>query len=143
MTLDRKWEKFRGGPAENKAEQAIRVTINRKGLIYFSSKMYHAIGRPKAVALYYSREDDAIAVQPAYERFAEHFQVVKKQTGWAVHASTFCRHYKIRVPNTERFIRPDIDNEGTLILNLRETVTVGGIEKGPRRQRGSTAARML
>jgi len=130
MTLDRKWEKFKGGPAVNKAEQSIRVTINRKGLIYLSSKMYQALGNPKAVALYYSREDDAIAVESAYPRFVENFQVVKKQGGWAVHASTFCRHYNIRVPNTERFLRPDITNEGQLILNLKETVTVGGIVKG-------------
>ena len=130
MTLDRKWEKFRGGPKSATAEET-RVTINRKGLIYFNSKMHQALGSPKAVALYYSREDDAIAIQPAYERFIEHFKVVKKQTGWAIHAPTFCRHYKIRVPNTERFLRPDLDNAGNLILNLRETVTVGGIERGP------------
>lgn len=127
MTLDKKWEKFRGGPAVNKSVAAIRVTINRKGIIYLSSKIYQAMGNPKAVALYYSRDDDAIAVQPAYERFIEHFQVVKLGTGWGVRASTFCRHYQIRVPNTERFLRPDLDNEGNLILNLRETVTVGGI----------------
>ena len=124
MTLDKKWEKFKGGPLKVSGQEP-RVTINRKGLIYMNARMYAAFGRPKAVALYYSREDDAIAVQPAYERFAEHFQVVKKQMGWVVHASTFCRHYRIRVPNTERFIRPDLDNEGVLILNLRETVTVG------------------
>lgn len=129
MALDRKWEKFLGGPA-NKFGNVVRVTINRKGMIYMNSLMYTALGRPKAVALYYSREDDAIAVQPAYERFKEHFQVVKKQMGWGVHASTFCRHYKIRVPTTERFLRPDLDKEGILILNLRETVNVGGAEKG-------------
>ena len=131
MTLDRKWEKFQGGPASAPAgRQAVRVTINRKGLIYMNGRMYQAFGRPKAVALYYSREDDSIAVQPAHERFVEHFTVVKKQNGWAIHASTFCRHYKIRIPNTERFIRPDLDREGNLVLNLRETVTVGGIVKG-------------
>ena len=80
----------------------------------------------------FDREDDAIAVEPAYERFVEHFTVTKKQNGWAIHASTFCRHYKIRIPATERFIRPDLTNEGQLILNLRETVTVVGLEtKGP------------
>ena len=89
--------------------------------------MYAGFGRPKAVALDYNREDDAIALEPAYERFTEHFKVVKRQMGWAVHASTFCRHHKIRVPNTERFLRPDIDDEGILKLNLRETVTVGGV----------------
>jgi hypothetical protein len=82
MTLNRKWEKFKGGPASGpRGEQAVRVTINRKGLIYFNAKAYQVLGRPKAVALYYSREDDAIAVQPAYERFIEHFIVMKKQMG--------------------------------------------------------------
>ncbi len=126
-----KWEKFRGGPLSG-AAQMPRVTLNRKGLIYMNSQMYSALGRPKAVALYYSHEDEAIAVQPAYGRVSEHFQVMKRQTGWAIHASTFCRHYKIRVPNTERFIKPDLDNDGVLVLFLRETVMVGGIEKGGR-----------
>ena len=134
MTLDRKWEKFRGGPKASSKEE-VRVTINAKGLIYFNARAYQAIGRPKAVALYYSREDDSIAIEPAYERFAENFQVVRKKTGWAIHASTFCRHYKIRVPDTERFLRPDLTNEGQLILNLRETVNVGGIEKGKHKNR--------
>lgn len=134
MTLDRKWEKFHGGPLTKDGE-TLRVTLNRKGLIYMNAKGYQALGRPKAVALYYSRDDDAIAVEPAYPRFVENFQVVKKQNGWAVHASTFCRHYNIRIPNTERFLRPDITNEGQLILNLKETVTVGGIE---RKMRGSS-----
>lgn len=133
MTLDRKWEKFQGGPAQPKGTQEERVTINWKGMIYLSAKTYEVFGRPKAVALYYSREDDSIAVQPTYERFAQHFQVIKKQSGWAVLASTFCRHFGIRIPNTERFLRPDLDKEGNLILNLRETVTVGGIERGPNR----------
>jgi hypothetical protein len=128
MTLEREWEKFTGGPASGSSD-SVRVTLNRRGLIYMNTKAYSAIGRPKAVALFYNREADAIAVQPAYPRFEQNFQVVKKQNGWAIHASPFCRHFRIAIPNTERFIRPDLDKEGNLILNLRETVTVGGIEK--------------
>ena len=140
MTLDKKWEKFRGGPQAGPAamRNQVRVTINRKGLIFMNVRMFTEMGRPKAVALYYNREDDAIAVQPAYERFDEHFLVVKRQTGWAVHASTFCRHWGISVPNTERFLRPDLDNEGILYLNLRETVTVGGIVRGPNKKKGES-----
>jgi len=59
MTLDRKWEKFKGGPL-SKGGAEVRVTLNRKGLIYMNAKMYKCLGSPKAVALYYSREDDAI-----------------------------------------------------------------------------------
>lgn len=129
MSLEKKWEKFRGGPAARlgKALEP-RVTINSRGLIYMNGWAYKAFGSPKAVALYYSREDDAIALEPAYPRFDENFIVVKKQMGWAVHASTFCRHNKISVPTTERFLRPDLTNEGQLILNLRETVRVGKVK---------------
>lgn len=139
MTLDRKWEKFRGGPA-NAFGQSLepRVTINFRGKIFLNRKMYELLGSPKAVALFYSREDDAIAVQPAYDRFAEHFPVSRLgSSGAGIHASTFCRHYNIRVPTTERFIRPELTNEGQLILNLRETVTVGGIKRTQGRKKAS------
>ena len=126
MALGRRWEKFNGGPA-NKSSEAVRVTINRRGMIYMNRRAFEVFGRPKAVAIYYSREDDAIALERAYERFKENFPVVKKQMGYAVHASTFCRHYNIRVPKTQRFIRPNLTDEGQLILNLRETVTAGGM----------------
>ena len=126
MALGRTWEKFNGGPA-NKSSEAVRVTINRRGMIYMNRRAFEVFGRPKAVALYYSREEDAIAMERAYERFKENFPVIKKQMGYAVHASTFCRHYNIRVPKTQRFIRPNLTDEGQLILNLRETVTAGGM----------------
>ena len=47
MSLDRQWEKFRGGPTASNAER-IRVTLNREGLIYMNAKAYAAFGRPKA-----------------------------------------------------------------------------------------------
>ena len=135
MALGRSWEKFKGGPA-NKGSEAVRVTINRRGMIYMNRRAFEVFGRPKAVAIYYSREEDAIALERAYERFKENFPVVKKQMGYAVHASTFCRHYNIRVPKTQRFIRPNLTDEGQLILNLRETVTAGGMV----RKKGSIGA---
>jgi hypothetical protein len=124
--LERNFEKFHGGPAARLGQMAEpRVTINRRSLIYLNRKAYELLGSPKAVALYYSREDDSIAIEPAYPRFAENFPVISKQEGYSIHASSFCRHYGISVPKTERFIRPDFINEGALILNLRQTVTVG------------------
>ncbi len=136
MTLDTKWEKFAGGPAVTKSISVARVTINRKGLIYLSDKMYTAFGRPKTVALFYNREDGRIAVQRVHDRLELHFKFIKLGTGWGVRAATFCRHYNIRIPNTEQFTRPEIDPDGHLILNLRQTTTVGGITRtkgtGPR-----------
>ena len=142
MTLDREWEKFRGGPTAANAER-IRVTLNREGLIYMNAKAYAAFGRPKAVAIYYNREQDAIALEPAYPRFEENFQVVNRQNGWIVHASPFCVHNRLRIDGTERFIRPEITQEGHMILNLRETVSVMRINRGTRtrkRNRETTTA---
>ncbi len=128
--LDLKFEKFRGGQSDRfgLAETA-RATINRRGMIYLNTKMYEKIGRPPAVALYFNRKESIIAIEPAFDRSPEHFQVYKKQSGWSIHASTFCRHYRIRVPNTERFLYPYVDSDGALHLDLRETITVGGIER--------------
>lgn len=131
MALERKWEKFCGGPARSAADELL-VSINERGRIYMNARLYQAFGQPKAVAIYYSREDDAIALEPGYPRFIENFPVIKSQHGWSIHTSSFCRHFRISIPNTQRFIRPEITKQGQLILKLRETVTVGG----PRRKKG-------
>lgn len=128
MMQGREWEKFRGGPAAP-AGGMIRVTLNRKGLIYMNAKAYQMMGKPKAVAIYYNRKEDMMALEPGSPRQAENFHVTKKQNGWSIHAASFCRHFGIRVHSTERFLRPGITESGQMILNLRETVSVGGIEK--------------
>lgn len=115
----------------------LRATVNYRGMIYLNQKLYDSLGNPAAVALFYNREDDVIAVQPAFELSDETFPIQKHQAGYVVRASTFCRHYRVRVPNTEEFLRPTIDQNKTLILNLRDTITVGGII----RQRNKTAER--
>jgi hypothetical protein len=94
-----------------------------------NARAFQAFNRPKAVAIYYNREADSIALEPAYPRFVQNFPVVQKQNGYAVHASSFCRHFRLKISSTQRFIRPDVTKEGQLILPLRETVTVGGIRK--------------
>jgi hypothetical protein len=103
-------------------------------MIYMNKRAYEAISDPKAVALYYNREEDAIAMEPAFELSDESLPVVVRLNGWAVHGGGFCRHFGIQIPKTQRFIRTDITNEGQLILPLRETVTVGGYVKGRTRK---------
>ncbi len=128
----RVWEKFDGGPF--KRAHGVRVTINWKGQIYMSERAYQIFGRPKAVILYYDRVAEAIALQTAYPKYTQNFRVNKKQCGWVINASPFCRHHKISVPNTERFARPDLDEKRRLILSLRETVTVGGFNRNKMRR---------
>ncbi len=122
--LNRGFEKFRGGPASGPNRPRVaRVTINSQGTIYLNSTAYNALGRPGFVTLYYSQTEDAIAVEPAAPPSDESFPVVKKQMGWTVHASSFCRHYRIKIPGTQCFIAPAF-SPGILLLNLAETTSV-------------------
>ena len=122
--LNRGYEKFRGGPASGPNKPRVpRVTINSKGTIYLNSTAYNALGRPGFVTLYYSREEDAIAVEPVQPPSDESFPVVKKQMGWVIHASSFCRHYRIKIPGTQCFTAPKF-SPGILLLSLGDVIIV-------------------
>jgi hypothetical protein len=125
MPLDKKWEHFDGGPKAAPGRGGVRVTINRSGMIYLNDKAYDLLGRPEAVELYYCRDYDAIALEPTLARKERNFILRKKQMGWAIYASSFCRHYRIRVATTEEFPRPERTADGHMILSMRSTFTVG------------------
>lgn len=134
MGLDREWEKFKGGPVVA-SQNRMHVTLNPKGIIYMNSNAYRILGKPAAVALYYNREKDDIAIEPANPRLAENFPVVPKQSAWIIRASPFCVHFGLKPATTQRFVRPDIDNSGILHLELGNTVKVGGTSRKPGKQK--------
>jgi hypothetical protein len=123
MAIERDFEKFKGGP--NVATQnRMHVTVRPKGEIYFNENTHRIMGRPAAVALHYSRKRDAIAIEPADPRDPEHFPVKAQYQGWRVRAAPFFGNLGMRFENTLQFVRPDVDNDGVLMLELRETVNV-------------------
>lgn len=130
MPLDRQWEKFRGGPTP-KAAVRLRVTINRDGLIYMNAKAYEAFGRPQTVALYYNRVKDSIELVPDESRSDDNFPVIERGGGFIVYASPFTGHHRIKINFTERFSRPEVSNEGHLILDLSDMVSVARLERTP------------
>lgn len=131
-TLDRCFEKFTGGPLlTRRPVNEPRATLNSQGHIYMNAFLYERLGRPEAVTLYYSRADDAIAIEPALRPDHQSFPVRAKGRGWAIFAWPFCRHYGLRVPATVRFYKPEV-SDGILVLNLREAVPIGII--GPRKR---------
>ena len=131
MNLDREWEKFKGGPTIA-SQKRFYVTMNANGAIFLNSNTHKALGSPAGVALYYHRDKDTIAIEPANVRLAESFPVNQRSSGWMVYASPFCRHFRIKLSTTESFINPDVNDQGALLLNLRTTVTVSGpIRKRP------------
>ena len=126
---DRDFEKFTGGPTQSPSDR-LHVTINKENVIGLNGNCYRLLGKPHSVFLYFSRNKDTIAVEPAEVQHSSiAFPVKEKSTvGWRINASPFCKHFGIRLDTTERFVSPDIRN-GTLYLNLRQTVTVRQIRR--------------
>ena len=123
MDLDRKFEKFRGGPTPPFSEK-LHITLNRNGIFFFNKNAHRVWGKPLAVYLYFNRENHEIAMVPTTPRGAEAFPLKDKNGGWIIHANPFCRHFGIRLDATEKFITPEIRSDGKLVLNLSQTVNV-------------------
>ena len=125
VALDRKYEKFLGGPTQPTQER-VYISINRDSRFVFNHNLYCLLGKPPAVYLHFSRSDDMIAVEPVHSHRMPSAFPVKQLTGgksWLIQAAPFCKHFGIRIDTTERFISPEI-RDGALHLKLAETVTV-------------------
>lgn len=121
--LDRKYEKFLGGPTEP-PDQRIHVSIDRRGVITFNARCYRELGKPVAVYLHFSRIDDTIAVEPvSSSQLPAAFPLRPNGTAWYLNSAPFCRHFGIRLDSTQRFISPDF-RDGALHLKLADTVTI-------------------
>ena len=137
-SLDRQCEKFMGGPTVPFRERA-HVTINWKGAIFLNQKAHAMMGRPLAVYLYYNREKDMIILERtdalrASEAFLVH-QYGHNGAGRRIQANPFCKHFRIKVEGTVRFLHPETDSAGRLYLKLRDTVNVSKLnpKKGKKR----------
>ena len=87
----------------------------------FNQNTFRLLGKPLAVYLFFSRLKDTIAIEPLdNSRLPEAFPVKHKSTtGWRIQAGPFCKHFGIRIDNTQKFISPDI-RDGKLHLKLSD-----------------------
>ena len=122
--IERDLEKFSGG-ANKPAQDRMRVSLNRYGLLTFNRNAYKQLGKPAAVYLYYSRVRDLIAVVPVQSvNLPAAFPVLEKNiSGYRINAAPFCRHFGIKLDGAIRFINPEVNN-GKLELKLAEIVSV-------------------
>lgn len=124
IKFDAEWEKFEGGPGRTFKER-IHVTLNQRGGIYINSNLFAQMGRPAAVLLYYNHERNQIAIVPASAQRPEAFPVRTKKNGshW-IYAWPFCRHYNIRFAASHKFLKPVLNEDRSVILDLRNTTPV-------------------
>ena len=120
------WSEFQGSP--NRVEKDVaRVTLNQRGVLLLNSLAYEAMEAPAAVTLLFDENNKVIGLRPADIRHQNSFPV-KQKDKWhnrTIHASPFCKHFKINVERTVLFNEVDVDNEGVMKLDLTRTTSIG------------------
>lgn len=110
----------------------LRITLNSRGVLLFNKRAWEAMGRPAAAELMFDEDENVIGLKPRDLRFQNAFPF-KARNGAReqkydyryVHASPFCKHFDIRPKSTILFTQPDMENDGTLLLDLNTAVNVG------------------
>ena len=124
--MARHWEKYTGGPNITNRDR-LHVTLNSKGMIKFNRKAYEAIGTPSAALLFFEKATSTIGITAAQPHLTEAFPFTQNNINWTLNAMPFCRHFGIKFDTgTEAFINPELDTDGTLMLDLRQTRRVYG-----------------
>ena len=123
LELGRDFERFDGGPVLA-TQQRLLISLSSAGLIYFNQICYAALGKPGSVLLYYSRQKETIAIEPADPNDPKSFPVRQHGKGWRIPSGPFLGHFSIRTKKSIRFSDPDINKKGVLLLDLRRTVNV-------------------
>ena len=133
--LDPGYVRFTAGPNIAQSDR-IHVTLNQKGRLRLNANAFRLLGAPRSVVLFYDPNKKKIAVSPCHPQLADAFpvKIQAKDAGTRIiFAASLCRHFRIDLDTTERFIDPDIDSHGVLHLDLTRTVTVGGHKRRPKK----------
>ncbi len=124
MSLRGNWVKFKGLTKERGFNRH-HITINHNGQIHLGRQAHTDLGRPKAVTLYYEPLLNKVAVEPADSRAPGAVPLIAKTFGaYYIPAAQFVRQNRIGIAGTEAFIKPEINHNGIMILDLNETTRV-------------------
>jgi hypothetical protein len=124
-----RWEIFQGRPNLS-YKGGLRVTLSPKKVFLLNEEVYNALKRPAAVELRFDPETRTIGLAPIDHRNSRAFPIKgkldpKKYNYHFVQAAPFCKHYQINPRRTMLFTNIDMDNEGTLLLELNTAVAIG------------------
>ncbi|HQU94274.1 MAG TPA: hypothetical protein PLK77_18395 [Pyrinomonadaceae bacterium] len=120
-----RWKEYESEPREQDATK-IRATINRRGNIYLNERAIKAMGDPEVVVLMYDAYMQTIGVKASTLDKRNAFRPKKKDAkigGRVLYAANFCREFSIKPRGTMAFVRAEVDNEGVLILAMRDTMS--------------------
>lgn len=113
-----------------------RVTINKKKVLLMNMRAYEMLGLPAAVELRFDEDNRTIGLIPVdpQKEYAFHIKgrgkggermTAQKGSYRVINAAAFCKHFTIEPTGTMLFNNIDLDNEGTMLLDLNGATTVG------------------
>ena len=126
MSINADWEKFLGGPVRP-PQQTAHITISKTGMIKLNAYAHRLLNKAEAVQLFFNKREQKIGVKEASPRLFEAFPVKGRPALGStrlVYASSFVKHYGIKITATHKFNRPDQAQDGMIILNLNDTTVI-------------------
>jgi hypothetical protein len=118
--MKREWREI---PRDGRRAQwaGIYVTINKKGTIVMNRAAHERMGSPAAFHLLYDSANNTVGLKPTGERMRNAYPSHKsgRHGGQKVMAYRLITECSLHIDQTLEFPDAEIDEDGTLILNLR------------------------
>lgn len=107
------------------------ATINPKGEFVVNLHTYVRMNEPEAVILLYDPETRTIGIRPSRIEIPHAIVVRTRHSRYnkVKRSKPFLTANEIEVKRTLQFPTADIDNEGVLVLNLKEAITAAQMPK--------------
>jgi hypothetical protein len=101
---------------------SVHVTMNPKGMISLTRFALEVLDSPEAVHLFFEKLNQTIYLKPTKLVMKHAFPVKQRGRcgGGKIRAFRLCEQFGIRLPETVRFIDPQIDADGMMNLDLRK-----------------------
>jgi hypothetical protein len=119
--IKRKWEVC---PHNDKGTRwsSLYVTMNTKGWISLSKFTFEKLGEPERVRVLYERSTNTVGIEAVSTLTTDAFRLGKKWSGGRViYALRLIQEFRLKVPRSLRFMNPEFDENGILILDLNDT----------------------
>ena len=124
--IRRNWEEFRGKPNRVNRD-ALRVTLNKKGIFLLNKAAFEALGQPEAVKLFHDERNNAVGIAKSGADPENAFPVKQKDkySNRIICASPACRDFGIRVDKTIAFNAIEFDHDGVMSLDFDKATVIG------------------
>ncbi len=104
---------------------AIYATMNPEGVLHISRNTYEMLGEPEALHLLFDNLNNTIGLQPTRLAIKDAYPIKNKNSnhGKIIRGFAFAQQFGIRLTETVRFTGAEIDEDGILVLDLRNAVS--------------------